>query len=117
MTQAVVQAVFLAVPVDVVGYAWMNYSLCICPAVCAVILLSMKMKYRCTVSPFYTSPTWLHVFWSGFCVERHRQFRSALLTNSHDSRYHMDHARQSVAKRVLSSSSSTAATFSLTGAD
>jgi hypothetical protein len=77
MTQAVVQAVFLAVPVDVVGYAWMNYTLCICPAVCAVILLSMKMKYRCTAAPCYTSPTWLHVFWSGFCVERYRQFRSA----------------------------------------
>jgi hypothetical protein len=53
MTQAVVQAVFLAcLPVDVLGYAWMNYSLCIHPAVCVVILLSMKMKYRCTVSPF-----------------------------------------------------------------
>jgi hypothetical protein len=46
MTQAVVQAVFLAVPVDVVGYSWMNYSLCICPAVCAVLLLSLKLTYR-----------------------------------------------------------------------
>jgi hypothetical protein len=78
MTQAVVQAVFLAVPVDVVGYAWMNYSLCICPAVCAFILLNMKMTY---------------------------------------SRYVMDHARQPLTKRVLSTSSSTATTFSLTGTD
>ncbi len=79
MTQAVVQAVFLAVPVDVVGYAWMNYSLCICPALCAFILLNMNIKY---------------------------------------SRYSMDNARQSLAKRVLSSSSSsTATTFSLTDAD
>ena len=78
MTQAVVQAVFLAVPVDVVGYTWMNYSLCICPAACAFILLSIKMKY---------------------------------------SRYHMDHAKQALAKRLVTSSSSIATTFSLTGAD
>ena len=68
MTQEVVKAVFLAVPVDVLGYAWMNYSVCICPAVCAIILLSMKMKYRCSVSPFHTSPTWLRVFFGRVSV-------------------------------------------------
>ncbi len=45
MTQAVVQAIFLAVPVDIVGYRWMNYALCICPATCALILLSFKLTY------------------------------------------------------------------------
>jgi hypothetical protein len=79
MTQAVVQAIFLAVPVDVVGYTWMNYSLCICPAVCACILLSLKMTYR---------------------------------------RFQMDQAKQSLAKRLISSSaSSTSTSFSLTGSD
>jgi hypothetical protein len=73
MTQAVVQAVFLAVPVDVVGYNWMNYSLCICPAVCACILLSLKMTYR---------------------------------------RFQMDQNKQSLAKRLVTSASSTATSFS-----
>ena len=79
MTQAVVQAVFLAVPVDVVGYTWMNYALCVCPLVCACILMSFKMTYR---------------------------------------RFQMDQAKQTLAKRLISSStSSTATSFSLTGDD
>jgi hypothetical protein len=74
MTQAVVQAVFLAVPVDIVGYSWMNYALCICPASCALILLSFKLTY---------------------------------------SRLQMDQVKQSIAKRLVSTSAETS--FSLSG--
>jgi hypothetical protein len=76
MSQAVVQAIFLAMPVDIVGYSWMNYALCICPASCALILLSFKMSY---------------------------------------SRLQVDQAKQSLAKRLVSTSTETS--FSLTGTD
>ena len=76
MTQALVQAVFLAVPVDIVGYSWMNYALCICPASCALILLSFKLTYN---------------------------------------RLQMDQAKQSLPKRLVSTSTETS--FSLSGAD
>jgi FLVCR family MFS transporter len=45
MCQAAVQAVFLAIPVDVVGTKWMNWALMICPIVFAVVLLMFRDEY------------------------------------------------------------------------
>jgi FLVCR family MFS transporter len=45
MAQSIVATAFLAVPVDVVGVAWMNWSLLISPAVFAVVLLMFREDY------------------------------------------------------------------------
>jgi len=46
MTQAFVQAIFLALPVNEVGTKWMNFSLMICPGVAAVLLALFREDYR-----------------------------------------------------------------------
>ena len=45
LAQSVVQAIFLAMPVNVVGTAWMNYTLCICPLVFSIVLFFLKIEY------------------------------------------------------------------------
>jgi FLVCR family MFS transporter len=45
MAQSVVQSIFLAIPVDQVGTAWMNYTLLICPAVFAGVLLFFREEH------------------------------------------------------------------------
>jgi len=45
MTQAFVQAIFLALPVNEVGTKWMNFSLMICPGVAAVLLALFREDY------------------------------------------------------------------------
>jgi len=42
MAQSAVQAVFLALPVDQMGTKWMNYTLIVCPFVCAITLALFK---------------------------------------------------------------------------
>ncbi len=45
MTQSAFQAVFLALPVQSIGTSWMIYALIFSPAVCAVVLLFVKVEY------------------------------------------------------------------------
>lgn len=45
MAQAVIQALFLAIPVDQVGSAWMNWTLCACPLFFAAVLFMFRDEY------------------------------------------------------------------------
>ena len=47
MSQSVIQAVFLAIPPSVAGGTeWMNYTLCVCPFVGAIVLLLFRIDYK-----------------------------------------------------------------------
>ena len=45
MSQAAIQAIFLALPVNQIGTDWMNYTLMICPGLGVVVLLLFKEEY------------------------------------------------------------------------
>lgn len=45
MAQSVVQSIFLALPVDQLGTAWMNWTLLICPALFAIVLFFFREEH------------------------------------------------------------------------
>ena len=46
VSQAVVQSLFLFIPVDKFGTSWMNFTLVICMMICAILLLLFKEEYN-----------------------------------------------------------------------